>query len=140
MKEIVAVLAFIAFMSSSLGASNSSKFKVDELILLPHPGKTLKNHAKELGVTKGELERVKNEVKKVYPSIFQEKIRQAFKIEKKVRRMVAKGKTKTDVKSYLDKIERLKREAIDVRIDALNKFREILGDEKWTRVINYKDK
>lgn len=140
MKKIITIVAIMALSLGSLKAANSSKFRVDELIILPHPGKVLKFHAKELGVTKEELKRIKNEVKKVYPPIFQKKIRKAFQIEKKVRRMVAKGKTKQDVKPYLDEIAKLKREAMDSRVDALNKFRSILGHEKWLKVINYKNK
>lgn len=141
MRKIILIGACMFALSSiAFGANKSSKFRVDELILLPHPNKVLKSHAKELGVTKQELQRIKKEVKAVYPPLFQKKIQKAFTIEKKVRRMVYKGKTKTDVKPYLDEIEKLKREAMDIRIDALNEFRKILGHDKWMKIVNYKQK
>lgn len=140
MRKLFLIALGIMFAFSSLHAGKSSKFRVDELIILPHPGKALKLHAKELGVTKKEQMRIKKEVKAVYAPIFQNKIREAFKIEKSIRRQVAKGATKEQLKAKLDEVARLKREAMDSRIDALNTFRSILGDKKWKRVINYKPK
>ena len=48
--------------------------------------------------------------------------------------MVKKGKTKTDLKNILDKISKLKREAMDGRIDALNHIQKILTKEQWKKV------
>ncbi|PID48065.1 MAG: hypothetical protein CR967_01660 [Proteobacteria bacterium] len=138
MKKLLVIFLGLLVSSSFLNAQGGSKFLIHELVLLPHPGKVLKQHAKEIGVTKQEMQRIKKEVKAVYPPIFQGKTREAFKLEKKLKRMVLKGKTKADVKDLLDKIAKLKREAIDSRIDALNKFREIVGEEKWKKIINFK--
>ncbi len=137
MKKII--FAFMA-LGLSLYANNSGKFKIDELVILPHPGKVLKFHAKEVGVTKDDMMRIRKEIKAVYAPKFQGKIREAFTIEQKVKRMVSKGKTPSELKDDLDKIAKLKREAIDYRIQALNKFREILGEEKWLKIVKYKMK
>ncbi len=135
MKKIV--LAFLV-LGLSLSAYANNKFRIDELVLLPHPGRVLKHHAEEIGVTKQEKMRIKKEVKSVFAPKFQGKIREAFKIEKKVRRAVIKGKKPADLKKEIDEIARLKREAIDYRIQALNKIREIVGDAKWKKIVNFK--
>lgn len=110
----------------------SNKFRIDELMILPHPGKYIKTG--KIKVTKEQQMRIKKEVKAVYPPIFQEKTREAFKLEKRVQRGVAKGKTKEELKDLLDQIAKLKREAMDSRIDALNKFQEIVGEETWKKI------
>lgn len=110
----------------------SNKFKIDELVILPHPGPFIKKG--QIKINKEQKVRFVKEVKAVYPPVFQGKMREAFKLEKKVQRLVAKGKTKEDVKDLLDQIAKLKREAMDGRIDALNHIQKILGEEDWKKV------
>lgn len=110
----------------------SNKFKINELVILPHPGPFIKKG--QITINKEQKDRFVKEVKAVYPPIFQGKMREAFKLEKKVQRLVAKGKTKEDVKELLDQIVKLKRDAMDGRIDALNQIEKIVGEEKWKKI------
>ncbi len=118
--------------ATKLVKEKSNKFKIDELVLLPHPGKFIKMG--KIKVTQKQNKQIKKEVKAVYAPIFQGKMREAFELEKKVQRAVAKGKTKKDLKELLDKISLLKREAIDSRIDALNHIQKILPKEEWKKI------
>lgn len=135
MKKLILILVVLA-LALNLNAQDSNKFRIEELVILPHPGKIIKMNAEEIGVTKEEKLRIEKEVKAIFAPIFQEKIRAAFEIEQKVKREVAKGATKEDLKADLDKISRLKREAINSRIDALNTTKNILGDKKWNKLLN----
>lgn len=118
--------------ATKLVQPKNKKFKIDELVILPHPGKLIKMG--KVIVEKKQKQRIKTEVKAVYPPIFQDKMREAFKLEKQVQRMVVKGKTKSDLKAILDKISKLKREAMDGRIDALNHIQKIMTKEQWKKV------
>lgn len=128
----------LKYAAAKKSVAKSAKFRVDELIILPHPGRFIKKG--QVKVSKEQKMRIKKEVKAVFPPIFQDKIREAFQLEKQVRRAVAKGKTKAELKPVLDKIAKLKREAMDSRIDALNKFKEIVNDEQWKKIqkLSYK--
>lgn len=137
MKKILVVISLV-FLTLGLNAkevNKSNKFKINELIILPHIGKVIKNHKKELNISAEQMERFSKEVKQVYPPKFQNLIRKAFPIEKKVQRKVLKGATHLEVKEYLDEIAKLKREAINIKIEALNAFRKILTPEQWKKII-----
>ena len=110
----------------------SNKFKIDEIAFLPHPGVFIKNG--QIKASNEQKQRMTKEVKATYVPVFQGKMREAFDLEKRVQRGVAKGKTKEELKDLLDKIANLKREAIDSRIDALNHIHKIFGDEIWTKI------
>ncbi len=140
MKKII-LLAAALFLSANLygaGKQKSNKFRIDELVLLPHPGKFVKTG--KIKATKEQKQRIAKEVKAVHAPIFQGKMRDAFQLQKKVQRAVAKGKTKDDLKDLLDQIAKLKREAMDSRIDALNAFQKIVTPEQWKMInkITYK--
>lgn len=132
LKKIILVGLLIA-SGSSLLAKTNSKFKIDELAILPHPGKMFKTGKVKL--TDEQKKRFSKEIKSVYPPIFQEKIRAAFQLEKKLQRAVTKGKTAKELKNLLDRIAQLKREAMDGRIDALNHIKKILTKEQWDTII-----
>lgn len=118
--------------STKLNNKKSNKFKIDELVILPHPGKFIKKG--KIKASKEQKQRIEKEIKANYPKIFQAKMREAFKLEKKVQRAVSKGKTKSDLKDILDQIAKLKREAMDSRIDALNHIQKILDQKQWKKV------
>ncbi|XPV68006.1 MAG: hypothetical protein ACNI25_11920 [Halarcobacter sp.] len=137
MKNIFIVL-FVCLFTSNINAKEagkSNKFKINELILLPHIGKIIKMNKKELAITKEQMSRVSKEVKQVYPPKFQGLIRKAFPIEKRVQRKVLKGSTPKELKEDLDKISKLKRDAIDIKIDAFNTFKKIFTEEQWKKII-----
>ncbi len=117
--------------ATNLVKGKNKKFKIDELVILPHPGKSVKMG--KISLTKEQKEKIAKEVKSVYAPIFQGKMREAFELEKKVQRMVSKGKNKEELKTILDKISKLKREAIDSRIDALNHIQKIMTKEQWKK-------
>ena len=118
--------------ATNLVKDENKKFRIDELIILPHPGKLIKMG--KVAVDKKTKQIIAKDIKSVYAPIFQGKIREAFKLEKQVQKMVAKGKTKDDLKNILDKIAKLKRESIDSRIDALNHIQKVLTKEQWKKV------
>lgn len=131
-KYLLIIGVLFAFVLSGFANEKSNKFRIAELVLLPHPGKFIKQG--KIKVTKEQKQKIAKEVKAVYAPIFQDKIRAAFKVEKQVRRLVEAGKTKEELQPYLDQIMKLKREAMDSRIDALNKIKNILSEKEWEKV------
>lgn len=140
MKKIILMVTVLLLCSNLYAAEKkkSNKFRIDELVLLPHPGKFIKTG--KIEATKEQKQRIAKEVKAVHAPLFQAKMREAFQLQKKVQRGVAKGKTKEELKDLLDQISKLKREAIDSRIDALNAFQDIVTPEQWKMInkITYK--
>lgn len=132
LKKIILIGLLIA-SGSSLVAKQNSKFKIDELVILPHPGKLFKTG--KIVLTQEQKKQFSQEIKSVYPPIFQEKMRAAFQLEKKLQRAVSKGKTAQELKDTLDQIAKLKREAMDGRIAALNHIKKILTKEQWDTII-----
>jgi len=116
----------------NLGNKKSNKFKIDELAILPHPGKLLKTA--KIEATQEQKVRISKEVKAIFAPVFQDKMRKAFDLEKKLQRAVKKGKNKIELKKLLDEIAKLKREAMDGRIDALNHIQKIFTKEQWEKV------
>lgn len=104
---------------------------VNELVNLPHPGKLIQMG--KLEISKEQKKRIQMEIKSHYVVMFQEKITDALILEKRVQGLIAKGEKKHKLKEFLDEIGTLKREAIDLRIDALYKLQEILTKEQWKK-------
>ncbi|MEV9475820.1 hypothetical protein [Aliarcobacter butzleri] len=134
MKKIFLIMTIFTLLLNA-NEENSSKFKIDDLIILPAIGKIIKENSKDLVITKEQNERISKEVKQVYPPKFQDLIRQAYTIEKKVQRAVLKGATPIELKEDLDEITRLKRESINLKIEAVNEFAKILTKEQWAKII-----
>jgi len=136
--EVRAVLSkeqykkLLVYASSMASKPKSNKFKVNELVILPHPGKFIKKGM--VDISKDQNERITKEVKAVYAPKFQGKLREALKLEKKLRKKVERGTTAKEVKALIDEIAKLKRESLDIRIDALNHMRSIMTEEQWKKV------
>ncbi len=136
--EVRAVLSkeqykkLVVYASSMASKPKSNKFKVNELVILPHPGKFIKKGM--VDISKDQNERITKEVKAVYAPKFQGKLREALKLEKKLRKKVERGTTAKEVKALIDEIAKLKRESLDIRIDALNHMRSIMTEEQWKKV------
>ncbi len=117
---------------SPAGPAKIEKFRVDELALLPHPGKLFKQGSIQL--TPEQQQRLVEDVKAVYPPLFHPKMQQAFELQRRLQRAVAEGKSKEEVRELLDEMASIKRAAMDPRIDALNELRAILTPEQWDAV------
>ncbi len=130
----IVFLAFVFALQAEAASGKSNKFRIDELVFLPHPGKLVKLHNDKLQLNTEQKMRIKKEIKAVYVPLFQSKMREAFTLEKKVQRMVAKGHGKAELKELLDAIATLKREAMDSRIDALNRFKKIVTPKQWRQI------
>lgn len=111
------------------GASN--RFRLDELALLPHPGRLVKTGDIQLTP---EQQQQMQAMRAIYPPLFHPKMQQAFELQRRLQRAVAEGKTKAEVKNLLDDIARIKREPMALRIDALNQVRTILTPAQWNAV------
>jgi len=110
----------------------SNKFRIDELAFLVHPMKPIKQG--KVQITNEMRQRIANEVQAVHAVVFHEKMNEAFALEKKLRHEVTEGKTKEELSGLIDEIAKLKREALDARIDALNAIKKILPEDIWKKI------
>jgi len=117
---------------STMKGKKSNKFKIDELVILPHPGKLIKQG--KVILSKEQQQRLKKEVKATIVPKYQQKMRDAFTLEKRLQRAVQKGKSKVELKDLIDEIAQLKREALDIRLDALNQIQQIVTKKQWQKI------
>lgn len=140
-KAIVALATVFVIGLSAEGGSN--KFRVDELVLLPHPMKIVKNNKEELGITKEQMQELMAKVKDRYQKVIHEELQKAYKLERKIIKSVTVDhKSSEELKSELDELEALKRKVTDTHIGALNEFATVLSKEQFQKLVNifYKGK
>lgn len=131
MKKI-ALCAFILGVSLWANEKNTS-FIINDLIVLDMPGKIVKSGA--LDLSGDQVIRISKEVQPLMHETYQAKINEAFGLEKRVQKLLGQGKSKEEVKTYLDQIAKIKREAIDIKIDAYKGFQTILTPEQWKKYL-----
>ncbi|MDY0265311.1 MAG: hypothetical protein RBR12_09045 [Sulfurospirillum cavolei] len=129
MKKIFLSVLFLAL--SAFGEVKS--FVINDLILLEMPGKMIKSGA--LDLNSEQMIRISKEVQPLMHESYQSKINEAFGLEKRVQKLLLQGKSKEDVKVYLDQIAVIKREAIDIKIDAYKAFQAILTPDQWQKYV-----
>lgn len=129
MKKIFLSVLFLAL--SAFGEVKS--FVINDLILLEMPGKIVKSGA--LDMKSEQMIRLSKEVQPLMHESYQSKINEAFGLEKRVQKLLYQGKSKEEVKAYLDQIAAIKREAIDIKIDAYKAFQAILTPEQWQKYL-----
>ncbi len=129
MKKILVCVLFLGI--SAFGEVKS--FVINDLILLEMPGKIVKSGA--LDMKSEQMIRLSKEVQPLMHESYQSKINEAFGLEKRVQKLLYQGKSKEEVKAYLDQIAAIKREAIDIKIDAYKAFQAILTPEQWQKYL-----
>jgi len=129
MKKILVCVLFLGI--SAFGEVKS--FVINDLILLEMPGKIVKSGA--LDMKSEQMIRLSKEVQPLMHESYQSKINEAFGLEKRVQKLLHQGKSKEEVKAYLDQIAAIKREAIDIKIDAYKVFQAILTPEQWQKYL-----
>ncbi|RKT44912.1 periplasmic heavy metal sensor [Thiocapsa rosea] len=117
-------------------ASKRPGFLVSELVTLPHPMRLIRENPQRFGVSPEQMESLRREVMDVYPPQLHERVQAAWSLERAIRRAVLEqGKDSAAVAEQLDELVQLKREATDIRIEALNRFRAILKPEQFHAVM-----
>ena len=129
MKKIFLSVLFLGI--SAFGEVKS--FVINDLILLEMPGKIVKSGA--LDMKSEQMIRLSKEVQPLMHESYQSKINEAFGLEKRVQKLLYQGKSKEELKAYLDQIAAIKREAIDIKIDAYKAFQAILTPEQWQKYL-----
>ncbi len=124
---------------SEAGPEPGSKrpgFMVSELVPMPHPMRAIRQDPQRFGVSPEQMQTLRREVMEVYPPQLHERVQAAWSLERAIRRAVLEqGKDSAAVAEQLDELVQLKREATDIRIEALNRFRAILEPEQYQAVM-----
>lgn len=111
-------------------------FMVSELVPMPHPMRPIRQDPQRFGVSPEQMQTLRREVMEVYPPQLHKRVQAAWSLERAIRRAVLEqGKDSAAVAEQLDELVRLKREATDIRIEALNRFRAILEPEQYQAVM-----
>ena len=124
---------WFALLLSVSAFAEAKSFVVNDLIVLDMPGKIVKSGALEL--SGDQIIRISKEVQPLMHETYQAKINEAFGLEKRVQKLLRQGKSKEEVKAYLDQIAQIKRQAIDIKIDAYQGFQTILTPEQWAKYL-----
>jgi predicted ATPase with chaperone activity len=88
------------------------------------------------GIRPEQMDRLHREIREVYPPQLHPRVQAAWQLEKAIyQAVIERGKNAGAVADQLDELTRLKREATDIRIQALNRFRAILEPEQYQAVM-----
>ncbi|WP_462320917.1 hypothetical protein [Halochromatium sp.] len=117
-------------------ASKRPGFLVSELVTMPHPMRLIRQDPQRFGVSSEQMERLRSEIMEVYPAQLHQRVQAAWSLERSIRHAVLEeGKDSAAVADQIDELVRLKREATDIRIEALNRFRALLEPEQYQAVM-----
>ncbi|MEA3638908.1 MAG: hypothetical protein VBE63_03070 [Lamprobacter sp.] len=117
-------------------ASKRPGFLVSELVTLPHPMRLIRQDPQRFGVSSEQMESLRSEIMEVYPPQLHQRVQAAWSLERSIRRAVLEeGKDSAAVADQIDELVQLKREATDIRIAALNRFRALLEPEQYQAVM-----
>lgn len=112
------------------------RFKVTELVELPHPMSAIRQDPERFGITAEQRERLDKELIAVFPPEIHPRMQRAWELQNRIRRSVMKqGRDSVTLKAELDELSGLKREIANLHIDALGRFRDILSEEQLQQVI-----
>ncbi len=131
MKKSMVVMACLCL--SLMAQGKNENFVIHDLVTLEMPGGAIKSGALELNGD--QMIRISKEVRPIMHERYQAKMNEAFGLEKRVQKMLKQGKPKEEVKAYLDQISAIKREAMDIKIDAYKTFQAILTPEQWQKYL-----
>ncbi|ACZ12576.1 hypothetical protein [Sulfurospirillum deleyianum] len=131
MKKSMVVMACLCL--SLMAQGKNENFVIHDLVTLEMPGGAIKSGALELNGD--QMIRISKEVRPIMHERYQAKMNEAFGLEKRVQKLLKQGKSKEELKTYLDQISTIKREAMDIKIDAYKTFQAILTPEQWQKYL-----
>lgn len=116
--------------------NDNARFRVGELVALPHPLRLIKQHPERYALSPQQQQRLQAEILAVYPPQMHQRKQTAWQLERQIRHAVLdKNATAEAVSTQLDELARLKRQMADLHIDALRAFRAILTPEQFQRLV-----
>lgn len=133
---LLALFLSVAVFAEEKSKASNSNFMIYDLILLEMPGKIVKSGA--LDLSSEQMILISKEVQPLMHEVYQSKINEVFGLEKRAQKLLLQGKGKEELKGLLDEIAHMKREAIDIKIDAYNMFQRILTKEQWQKYLEIK--
>ncbi|MBN2885224.1 MAG: hypothetical protein JXM75_00755, partial [Chromatiaceae bacterium] len=112
------------------------RFKVTDLVELPHPIPVIRKDPERFNITPEQRERLEAELIKVFPPEIHPRMQRAWELQNRVRRGVMKqSKDSAALAAELDELSTLKREIATLQIDALQRLRTILSEEQFSAVM-----
>lgn len=133
---LLALFLSVSVFAEEKSKASNSNFMIYDLILLEMPGKIVKSGA--LDLSSEQMILISKEVQPLMHEVYQSKINEVFGLEKRAQKLLLQGKGKEELKGLLDEIAHMKREAIDIKIDAYNMFQRILTKEQWQKYLEIK--
>ncbi|MCK9338008.1 MAG: hypothetical protein M0P43_09280 [Arcobacteraceae bacterium] len=135
MKKII--LSAVCVMCFGIGAiANDGKKSeeqktpmINDLIKIQIPNTFLKSG--QLDVTDEQRTKIMQLVRPLMHDVYQAKMNEAYGLERRVQKAIMQGKSKEDVKDMLDTIAKLKREAMDIKLEVIGHFKSVLNQEQW---------
>jgi len=126
MSKVFGILLGI-LLTTGVWAGDDKKpkpFKSHDLIEIPM--KFMKSKNNPLSLNGSQILKIEKEIEPKLKKAHKEKMIKITKVEKEVIKALMQGKTKSDVREKIDQITSMKREALDLKLDAFNEFQSIL--------------
>ena len=135
LKKLLLITLFIAgstLYAAPNGGNKNKKMIVNDLVTLPFPGGKLF----KTGKIKLDAEQRKQLATKVRPIMhgkYNPSVQEIFMLEKSIQRDIIKkaGTLDEKLKSKIEKIAKLKHEAMEYKVQALLNIKSILTKEQW---------
>ncbi|MBK1700313.1 hypothetical protein [Thiococcus pfennigii] len=133
LKTLIAAVALAAALSP---AHAGHRMPVNELIALPHPMRVIARDPSRFALSERQQARLGAEILAVYPRQIHPRVQRAAELERRIHRaLFIDGANGATVHAELTALTRLKREITDLRIAALGRFRDILTEAQFARIM-----
>lgn len=138
MKKALLVGFFTLSLSTSLLAQQNHNLGL--VSSMPLPMKVLIQHPEKLNISDTQSDAISSIMQKVPPKIHA-MFDEAEMLEEAIKKALLKeAKSKTQLKTQLDKLEKIKREITDLQIDTINSLRSILSPEQFKKMLQMQKK
>ena len=133
-----ALLAAFLTLSTSLVAEQNHDLGL--ITSMPLPMKVLIKHPEKLDISSTQSDAISSIMQKVPPKIH-EMFDQAEALQEAIKKaLIQEGKTKEQLRTQLDTLQKLKREITDLQIQTINELRTILTPEQFQKMLQMQKK
>ncbi|NLU33813.1 MAG: hypothetical protein GXX07_02485 [Wolinella succinogenes] len=110
-----------------------SSLSVSDLVKVDMPNKYVRTGA--LDLSGEQVAKIMERVRPLMHEHYQVKMQEAFLLEKRIGRLIDQKREKEEIKKLMDEVAVLKREAMDVKLEVIGIFQEVLTPEQWQKVL-----